>query len=79
MTVVRLTSWKPGFVPNRLIALLRGFGIGLSEAHDMSTRLAGGSEISVCFDDQSRADQFSKQAQDLGVSLIINSGVRVAS
>ena len=78
MTVVRLISWKSGFVPNRLIALLREAGLGLAEAHALSTRLADGNEISVCFDDRPRAGQFSDKAQELGVELVISDAARVA-
>jgi hypothetical protein len=79
MTVVRMTSWNSGFVPNRLIALLRDSGLGLAEAHNLATRLADGNEVNVCFDDRSRADSFSSKAQELGVKLAINDGVRIAS
>jgi hypothetical protein len=79
MTIVRLTSWKPGFVPNRLVALLRSFGLGLAEAHEMATRFVNGGEVSVCFDDRSRADSFSNEAQELGVTAVTNEGIRIAS
>jgi hypothetical protein len=79
MTIVRLTSWKPGFVPNRLVHLLRDSGLGLAEAHDLATRLADGGEVSVCFDDKSRAEVFARQAEELGVTSIANEGVRIAS
>src|SRR5947207_2486295 len=67
MTVVRLTCWNSGFVPNRLLALLREAGLGLAESHDLATRLADGNEISVCFDDASRAESFTGKVEALGV------------
>ena len=79
MTVVRLTSWEAGFVPNRLVALLRDAGLGLAQSHELATPWAEDHEVSVCFDDEARAADFSRRAGELGVKLVTNPGARAAS
>ena len=71
MFTVMLQGWTHGFVVNRLAHLLRQYGLPLSTAHDLASRVAEGWAAAVIFPSRARADEFANVARELGVELSI--------
>lgn len=79
MCAVTLVKWSPGFVANRLIAVLREHKISLAEAHQMTSQFVEGRRISVLFDDESSARRFVEEVEPLGVEIVDSATVATAS
>jgi hypothetical protein len=76
MYAVTLISWRPGFIANRLVHLLRDHGYALSGAHSIATDFAAGQAIAVQLPDRSAAERFARDAEALGIEV---TSARVAS
>jgi hypothetical protein len=69
MYVVALLGWSAGFIPNRLVALLREYGHSLADAFRLASQLAEGSQVAIPFATLEQADHFAREARQLGVRL----------
>src|SRR6266542_3408804 len=69
MYVVAILGWSPGFVANRLTALLREYGYGLADGFRVSSQVAEGAQVAIPFATLEQPDQFAKAARELDARL----------
>lgn len=69
MYVVALLGWNPGFVANRLVEVLRRHGQTLADAFRLSSQLADGAQVAIPFATLQLADEFAREARELGIRL----------
>lgn len=71
MYVVAILGWTPGFVANRLVALLRQHGYSLADAFRLASQVTEGSVVAISFQTLATADAFAREARELGARLEI--------
>ena len=69
MYVVALLGWTPGFVANRLANVLREYGYSLGDAFRLASQVAEGAQVAIPFATLQKADEFAREARDLGLRL----------
>ncbi len=71
MYVVAILGWMPGFVANRLVALLRRHGYSLADAFRVASQVTEGSQVAISFQTLDAADAFTREAREIGARLEI--------
>jgi hypothetical protein len=62
MCTVALLGWKPGFIVNRLVEMLRGHGYSLADAFRLASQVAEGGQVAISFATLEHADRFAREA-----------------
>ncbi len=71
MYVVAILGWMPGFVANRFVSLLRQHGYSLADAFRLASQVSEGAQVAIPFASLSKADEFARDARQLGARLEI--------
>jgi hypothetical protein len=71
MYVVAILGWVPGFVANRLVELLRRQEYSLADAFRIASQVSEGAQVAIPFSSLAKADEFAREATQLGARLEI--------